>query len=169
MDVRARVTNLSLSETRNIFKSLLAIVGKSSEQRISLCNLTLDSVLALKKSRRPSKDVSNSSTEFDVIMTDLSQACSFGTVANQCDHSLFDWNVQLPFCSPETLLRQIVTSTCDVWSLGVILFALLSGELPFYVEDLMDRARLMEKIKVSNCIHRCCYCYCILINACCAL
>merc|ERR1719311_1929099 len=38
----------------------------------------------------------------------------------------------LSYAAPE-VLRQSYTSQCDLWSLGVISFLLLSGELPFKV------------------------------------
>jgi serine/threonine protein kinase len=150
VDLRTHASNLLLSEVRNIFKSLLSILTHAHDQKIVVRNLGLETVMALKRPHRPSKDTTNIAVEYDIRLADISQATEMGSADFLPDHSLFDWNIQLPYCAPEILLQQPCSGAVDVWSLGVILFALLSGELPFFVEDLMDRARLIELIKVSS-------------------
>lgn len=37
----------------------------------------------------------------------------------------------IDFMAPEVLLNQNYDLTCDIWSIGVIAFTMLSGSLPF--------------------------------------
>lgn len=48
------------------------------------------------------------------------------------------------YVAPEILEQKPYNQTCDFWSLGVVLFILLSGKPPFYDED---NFALFEKIK----------------------
>jgi serine/threonine protein kinase len=48
------------------------------------------------------------------------------------------------YVAPEVLEQQPYKQACDFWSLGVVLFILLSGQPPFYDEDNFE---LFEKIK----------------------
>jgi len=47
----------------------------------------------------------------------------------------------LGYVAPEVLKKQPYTFNCDVWSLGCISYALLSGSLPF---DHNDQKELMR-------------------------
>ena len=46
--------------------------------------------------------------------------------------------------APEILYQRPYNQACDVFSIGVVLFAMLSGSFPFYSED---RFELFDKIK----------------------
>lgn len=48
------------------------------------------------------------------------------------------------YVAPEILSEKPYKETCDYWSVGVVLFILLSGEPPFFDEDNFE---LFEKIK----------------------
>jgi calcium-dependent protein kinase len=50
------------------------------------------------------------------------------------------------FISPEVLYGEY-GNECDIWSLGVVLFMILSGKYPF---DGSGRAELFGKIQNSN-------------------
>lgn len=51
------------------------------------------------------------------------------------------------YVAPEIIMEQPYGKECDFWSIGVVLFILLSGTPPFY-ED--ERSDLFEKIKSCN-------------------
>lgn len=47
----------------------------------------------------------------------------------------------IPYCAPEVLKHQNYTNNADIWCLGIILFSLVAGNLPFYdtnIRKLID-------------------------------
>jgi len=48
------------------------------------------------------------------------------------------------YVAPEVLLQKPYGKSCDIWSIGVVAFILLSGTPPFYEED---NFALFESIK----------------------
>ena len=48
----------------------------------------------------------------------------------------------LGYVAPEVLRKDPYTFSCDVWSLGCIIYALLSGSLPFDHESQTEAIRL---------------------------
>ena len=51
------------------------------------------------------------------------------------------------YVAPEIISEKLYDERCDFWSLGVILFLLLSGSLPFFHEET---AELFDKIKAGK-------------------
>jgi len=51
----------------------------------------------------------------------------------------------LHYVAPEVLGRSPYTHKCDLWSLGVILYVLLCGYLPFYHDDRTMTAKLVRR------------------------
>jgi len=45
----------------------------------------------------------------------------------------------LSYMAPEVLLRHPYTAACDMWSLGVVAFILLSGRRPFHCRDRQEK------------------------------
>jgi serine/threonine protein kinase len=69
---------------------------------------------------------------------DFGSACPFSTLMKttlKCGSH--------PYCSPEMLTGQIVTSKTDIWSLGVLLYTLVVGQFPFCA---VDESLLTSKI-----------------------
>jgi serine/threonine protein kinase len=48
----------------------------------------------------------------------------------------------LSYCAPEVLRKQPYSFSCDVWSFGCLLYAMLSGSLPFDHEDKKQVVRM---------------------------
>mgnify|MGYP000931428554 CR=1 FL=1 len=48
----------------------------------------------------------------------------------------------LGYVAPEVLRKQPYTFSCDVWSIGCIIYALLSGSLPFDHESQKETIRM---------------------------
>jgi calcium-dependent protein kinase len=60
--------------------------------------------------------------------------------------------VGTPFYVAPEVLRGTYDSKCDLWSVGVMLFAMLSGELPFYANNVTSVFRKIESgcFKMNN-------------------
>ena len=54
------------------------------------------------------------------------------------------------YIAPEILTGKPYDERCDYWSLGVILFLLLSGTLPFDHEDTVELVKIIKKGKYNK-------------------
>lgn len=151
VDLRNRKSSFTMVETRKIFKALFSAVTHCHEHMVIVRNLTMDNIMIRKRDPAASTGASNGKKsedvgDYEVKIADFGQAVEFGCKLPVAEHALFDWN-QVPYFSPEAVLRLPYNQASDIWSLGVLLFAMVSGELPFAVDDYMDRALLMERIR----------------------
>lgn len=116
------ISTLNVTDARNIFKQLAQIVQYCHEKKIILRDLSPSNIV-VKKLAAPSA--------FEVKIADLSMAVEANSKDALADHPLFEWPL-VKFSSPEMILSQPYTIASDIWSLGVVLFAMLSrGKLPF--------------------------------------
>lgn len=79
-------------------------------------------------------------------LVDFGLAQGLGKGYNQC----FDQCGSSSYVAPEILLGKHYNSAADVWSAGVILYLLLCGELPFYVEEEEDEQELFTQISLRR-------------------
>lgn len=135
-------TILNVVEVRRIMKSLVSVVSHCHDQGVILRELTPSNVMV----KKAGVDSTGQSCIFDVMLVDLSLAVSVGSTALLADHPIFEWNM-VPYTAPEALLGQSYSTQMDMWSLGVLLFAMLSGKLPF---DCEDDHLLVSDIKTAN-------------------
>lgn len=56
----------------------------------------------------------------------------------------------IPYCAPEVLISHNYTKQADIWSMGIILFALIHGNLPFYNKNMKT---LIQLILNSNVVY----------------
>lgn len=58
----------------------------------------------------------------------------------------------IPYCAPEILLEQKYTRAADIWSMGVILYAFIDGNLPFYHSNMNALATMIcqKEVAFSN-------------------
>lgn len=49
----------------------------------------------------------------------------------------------IPYCAPEILTGQKYTKAADIWSLGIILYAFINGNLPFYNPNINTLAAMI--------------------------
>eukprot|EP01034_Spumella_vulgaris_P029852 gene29852-36972_t len=99
-------------------------------------NLTADNIMVK----------SNGKDSYEVKICDFSLAVHVGSLKVLCDHPLFEWN-DVPYLAPEALLGHPYSTAMDVWSVGVLLYAMICGRLPF---DSPNDKDLVEMIKFAN-------------------
>lgn len=55
----------------------------------------------------------------------------------------------IPYCDPEVLKGQNYQKSADIWSMGVILYALVNQEFPFYDQDIMKMTEMICQTPVQ--------------------
>ena len=90
--------------------------------------------------------------ELKVRLSDfgLAKILSKNETSNECCGSV-------PFCAPELLKRQNYGVSVDVWSLGMLIFYLLSSSFPFIAykdKGLLVRSICCDKYSYSNISNR---------------
>ncbi|KNC52019.1 CAMK protein kinase [Thecamonas trahens ATCC 50062] len=117
-ELRDRVSSahpLSEAETRVVMKQLLEAIGYMHSQRIAHRDLKPANILLVKD--------------------DLSKikVSDFGlSYRMDSDHVMDDKCGTPAYMAPEVINdRQVYSEKCDVWSLGIIMYVLLVGKLPF--------------------------------------
>ena len=82
---------------------------------------------------------SKEKNNFDIKITDFGMSCFFDP----------DQGVNLtlgsPFyMAPEVLKKEIYNEKCDIYSLGVLTYSMLSGDFPFKAENLKDMQNMVS-------------------------
>jgi serine/threonine kinase 33 len=140
IDFKDKTTKLSAQDSRKIIKSLISATNYCHTNGVIVRNLTADSIMV--------KSVGTDS--FDVMITDFSLAVPDDSLKVLCDHTLFEWDA-VPYMAPEALLGHPYTNKMDIWSIGVLLYLMVSGELPFVNTDDKE---LINSIKFASFVFR---------------
>eukprot|EP01039_Chlorochromonas_danica_P003927 gene3927-4291_t len=139
IDSTSKTSSFAIGDVRTIVKSLLAGIHYCHERNIIIRNLTPDTIMVKK-----SGGIMHASTIYEVKITDFSCAVLNGSTKSLSDHPLFDWN-DVPYIAPEALLEQPYSKSMDMWSVGVLIYLMIAGDLPFANSD--DDKVLLNAIK----------------------
>ncbi len=105
-------------DARKIFKQLVSAMEFAHSKGVAHRDLKLDNILLDK----------DGSGRLKAFVADW----GFATYFNPSDRALNDAIGSLPYASPELLLgKRYFGPEIDVWALGVILFTMVAGRLPF--------------------------------------
>lgn len=132
---------LSFHDTRCIIKAVMEGVFFCHSKQIIVRNLSPKNICV----KRLNSSESGSSGKFDVKIADFSLAVSNGCAEYVCDSPYFNWS-QVPFMAPEALLGNPYSYPMDMWSVGVLLFMMVTNTIPFQHDDDVE---LMHRITVS--------------------
>lgn len=150
VDLRNHTTSYTPSEVCKIFKSLVSAVQHCHEQHVILRSLLPENIMVMRYASEQFPRTAQKSTvvsDIEVQICDMGMAVHVTKADNVYqNHPLFAWT-HLPYLSPEVAMKQQYSFSTDIWSLGVLLYMMLAGRLPFEVEDAMDRALLMQRIR----------------------
>lgn len=67
---------------------------------------------------------------------------SSGTVTGSCGSP--------SYVAPEILSKSPYNTKCDVWSIGIIMYLMIYGELPFYADDQKEQFRLIREMELPD-------------------
>ncbi len=134
VDLKKQTSSLSAQDVRKIVQAVVSATSHCHSQDVILRNITSENIAVRRDGREG----------LEVKLADFSLAVHTGAVEILCDHPLFDWN-DVAFMAPEALLGHPYSTAMDVWSIGVALFLMVAGQMPFSSPD--DR-ELIESIKV---------------------
>lgn len=73
----------------------------------------------------------------------------FGLSKEALDDKAYSFCGTVEYMSPEVIARQGHTKSADFWSLGVVMFEMLTGVLPFHGENRKETMHQIVKIKLS--------------------
>lgn len=73
----------------------------------------------------------------------------FGLSKEALDDKAYSFCGTVEYMSPEVIARQGHTKSADFWSLGVVMYEMLTGVLPFHAENRKETMHQIVKIKLS--------------------
>lgn len=131
---------LSESEARGIFKEIIHAVSHMHSHKIAHRDLKLENI----------KFTSDNTSKSGIKILDFGFACKINHDTNEMTGACYT----LDYAAPEILSNKKYTESCDLWSLGVILYALLTGEMPFRRQSEGDDVTVNSDAKIKNRIKR---------------
>lgn len=123
-------------EVRSIFNEILHAVSHIHNKNIAHRDLKLENI----------KFTSESTSKSNIKILDFGFACKIKNEKSKMTGRFYT----LDYAAPEIISNKKYTESCDLWSLGVILYALLCGSLPFRQPNDMagdDPLNSTDKIK----------------------
>lgn len=107
-------------EVRGIFNEILRAVSHMHRQNIAHRDLKLENI----------KFTGENTSKSNIKILDFGFACK---IRDDDDENIGMEGAcyTLDYAAPEILSHKRYTESCDLWSLGVILYALMCGEMPF--------------------------------------
>jgi serine/threonine protein kinase len=158
VDVKNRTTNLTISDSKYIIRCINDALIHCHENKIIVRGLTPDNILVKKLSTNEEHSHNKGQPNYEVQLVEFGLATnnvynSKGGLRHLSDHPLFEWNDVL-YMPPEAILGHPYSTSVDMWSLGIIMFLMLSGDLPFSSPDdklLVNAIKVREsRLKVHN-------------------
>lgn len=123
-----QTSGLPISEAQNLFAQLIvAMEYLHNEAHITHRDLKLENIMIDKYNHIRLIDFG-----FSSVNTMMSTCCG-----------------SIPYCAPEILLEQKYTKAADIWSMGVILYAFIDGNLPFYHSNINALATMICNREVT--------------------
>lgn len=134
---------LNESEVRGIFKEILHAVTHMHSHNVVHRDLKLENI----------KFTIENTSKSNIKILDFGFACKLHKDSNGLTGAYYT----LDYAAPEILLNKKYTESCDLWSLGVILYTLLCGNMPFRRqsdkiddEHLNNTEKILSRIKHGN-------------------
>lgn len=133
---------LSECEVRGIFKDILHAVTYMHSHSIAHRDLKLENI----------RFTSENTSKSNIKILDFGFACKLNDDDKQMEGDCYT----LDYAAPEILSNKKYTESCDLWSLGVILYALLCGSMPFRRQNEFDdnsqnsKERIINRIKCGH-------------------
>lgn len=122
--ISAHPTGLDRDTTQRIFSQLASALAAAHDSDVVHGNIKPDNVL-IDGSNRP-------------VLTDFAIPCLFGS------HGLPDDFNTLPYLSPEQLTGAAATIQSDIYMLGVLLYEMVTGDVPFKSTSVTEFADLHQ-------------------------
>merc|ERR1712060_39837 len=126
---------LSEEEASGLTKQIVAAVDYIHGRGVVHRDLKLENILVVNQKSK--------TTPVRIKIADF----GFATTIKTQDSPIEGTCGSLNYVAPEVLTGRPYTKACDLWSVGVILYAMLAGYLPFYDEDIGGRAKTFRKIQ----------------------
>ena len=124
---------LSEAESRSVTVQLLEVLRHVHDHDVVHRDLKLDNVMCVPSSKGKQVKLLDFSLAADTLDGPLTTACGTSYYA-----------------APEVITCETsdgYSKQCDMWSLGVMLFVMLCGEMPFFSEDTVE---LYERVKAGK-------------------
>lgn len=119
-------TNLAEDVARDIFGQLVMVLDYLNSKHIMHRDLKAENIL-INKNR-------------DIMLIDFGFAKEF----NQNDDIFLTFCGSVAYCSPEMVSGSNYSLASDIWGVGVLLYAMIEGKLPFYSGNIQQIISLIQ-------------------------